>query len=177
MRCLTILLAAALALSGCAADPEPLEAVPVEVATVDGPFELTLLLSRSVFRADEPITGEMRLTVLDGVPRPIGGPGSGPLGTSFVEIHGTRRMEAAWRLSCGSFQVLPAKPIVGPLEKSGGWDANDANAPFYEAFCEAPDVRLPPGIWEVSARATFSQGECGGPSHEMTATARITVQP
>lgn len=176
---LVAVLTLALALSGCGTVPEPDPAapVPVQVASVEGPFELTLLLPRSVYGANEPITGEIRLAVLDGAARTIGGSGGGPLATSFAEFGGTRRMEAGWDSSCGSFEVLPAAPLRDSLSKSGGWSADDPNDAFYEAFFAAPDIRLPPGTWDVSARASFSEGDCGGPMHEMTTTARILVLP
>ena len=64
-----------------------------------------------------------------------------------------------------------------PLVKSGGWSADDPNAAFYDAFFAAPDIRLPPGTWEVTGHASFSEGDCGGPNHDITTTARIVVQP
>ena len=177
MRALVGLLTLVLALTACGAEPEPVGDVPVQVTSVDGPFELTLLLPRSVFGAAEPITGEIRLAGLDGVPRKLGGSGGGILATTFAEVGGTRRMEAGWDSSCGQFELLPGGPLTQRLVKSGGWSADDPNAAFYDAFFAAPDIRLPPGTWDVSARASFSEGDCSGPTHDMTTTARIVVQP
>ena len=177
MHRLAGLLLLAVALTACGTDPDPTGAVPVRVASVDGPFELTLIMPRSLFRADEPITGEMRLGALDGLPRKLGGSGGGILATSFTEVSGTRRMEAGWDLSCGQFELDPNAPLTNGLVKSGGWDPDGPDAAFYDVFFTGPEIRLPPGTWDVSARAWFSEGECGGPMHDMTTTARIVVRP
>jgi hypothetical protein len=84
-------------------------------------------------------------------------------------------MEAGWDSSCGQFELQPGTPMTAELSKSGAWGGGDPNKAFYEAFFAAPDIRLPPGTWDVSARASFSEGECGGPTHDMTTTARIVV--
>lgn len=177
MRRLIGLLALSVALAACGSDPEPTGPEPVVVTSIDGSFQLALLLPSAVHRSDQPITGEVQLAVLDGVPHKLAGSGGGLLAASFVEVGGTRRMEAGWTMDCASYDLRPGVPMADGLSKGGGWGADDPNAAFYEAFFAAPDIRLPAGTWDVSARALFAENECGGPGHDMTATARITVLP
>lgn len=152
------------------------EAAPVETVK-EGRFELELSLAKATYRGADAITGRAALSVTGGKAAVIGGSGGGPLAFSYDEVGGTRHMDAGWDSSCGSFTIEPGAPITSALTKSGAWGAHDPNAAFYRAFFADREVHLPAGTWDVSARASFSEGNCSGPSHDMTATLRIVVGP
>lgn len=146
-------------------------------SSTDGPFDLVLSLSGTSFTTDQVITGQASLSVTDGEEATIAGPGAGPLAFSFNEVGGTRRMGPGYRLSCGLFTIEPGSAMTSDLAKSGGWTAEDPNASFYRSSFADPDIHLPPGTWDIAARASFSDNECGGPSHDLTATLRVVVTP
>ncbi len=190
MRRLVVLGALAMAVSACAptgslasppasaAEATPIGELGTDIANrADGPFELVLALPGSTFSTDQAVTGQAVLSVADGKEAMIAGPGAGPLAFSFREVGGTRQMEAGYRPSCRMFTIESGAPITSDLTKSGGWPANDPNASFYQSFFADPDIHLPSGTWDISARAWFSENRCNGPSHDMTATVRVVVSP
>jgi hypothetical protein len=160
---------------GIEVDPE--EGGPVTARDADGPWQLALTLPRSQVRAGEAITGLAELSLTDESERGIFASGAGPLAFTFAEVDGPRRMEAGWDSDCASFILGPTEPITSGLVKSGAWSSDDPHAGFYREFVRGPEVRLPAGTWEISARASFSEGACGGPTHDLTATERVTVTP
>ena len=145
-----------------------------------GAFRLTFSLPQATYDASEEINGIATLAVTNGKSATIAGSGNGPLGFSFDEVGGTRHMDAVWRESCRRYEVEPGSPITSAIKKSAGWSAEDPNAAFYQAFIEDPQVHLPPGTWDISAVASFSEGDCSSTvrvQHLMTAKIRITVTP
>jgi hypothetical protein len=160
-----------------AIEVDPQVGGPTTSRDADGPFQLVLTLPRTRVRTTDAITGRAELAVTDGSEVRIGASGAGPLAFTFSEVGGTRRMDAGWDSDCASFALGPGSTITSGLTKSGAWSEEDPDAAFYRSFFDGPEVRLPPGTWDISARAAFTEGECGGPAHDMTATARILVVP
>lgn len=146
-------------------------------SSTDGPFELVLSLPGASFSTEQAITGQASLSVTDGKAEKIAGSGAGPLAFSFTEVGGSRRMGPGYRADCRMFTIEPDTPIASILTKSGGWSADDPNAPFYQSFFADPEIHLPAGTWDIGAQAWFSDNDCGGPSHDMTATLRVVVTP
>jgi hypothetical protein len=152
---------------------------PTATAT-DGTFTLDFSLSKHMYLATEPIEGQLTLSVTDGKDRTLYGSRSGLLFFSYVEVGGTRHMERGSRLDCRGYAFKAAEPMTQRLAKSLGWDSTDPNAAFYQAFSDDPQIHLPAGTWDITALATFSEGDalgCGGTAHNITATIRITVVP
>ena len=81
------------------AENPPTKASDAQATDIDGRFQLNFSLPQASYRTTDAITGEAALSVTDGKDARIGGPGAGPLGFTFVEVAGTRRMEAGWDLS------------------------------------------------------------------------------
>jgi hypothetical protein len=142
-----------------------------------GGYRVLLELPTAAWRAGVAITGNARLERLeDGLQ--ISGSGGGPIGFEYREVGGRRHLSAVWDASCGVHTLTRDAPINEPLGKSGGWSNDDPDADFYRDFLQAPDVRLPAGVWDVSAVAMFYEGrECEGAEHQIRATIRITVNP
>jgi hypothetical protein len=141
-----------------------------------GPFRLTLELPKATWHADEPITGAATLSVTELKAALLGGSGGGFIVFDYREVGGRRHVEAVSTADCAPHAIGPAEPISEPLGKSGGWDDTDPNAAFYRAFLQGPDVRLPPGQWQITAIATFIDGEgCDGQRYSMETPVTITV--
>ena len=43
------------------------------------------------------------------------------------------------------------------------------------AFFEDPEFHLPPGTWDITAYASFSEGDCSPNPHDLSAPIRIEV--
>ena len=140
----------------------------------DGTFTLTLTLTRAVWPAMEPIDGEAALSVQQGAVD-IGGSGAGLIGFRYSQVGGRIVVDPIWTADCARHQVTAAAPMRSVLTKSGGWSQDEPDAAFFEAFFEGDGVRLPPGVWDITAIAS---GGCGEPvSVRLETSARILVTP
>jgi len=169
-RAARMTLLAVLALAACGT-PSP------SAIDAEGAFRLIFRLPQATYQTTEPISGTATLAVTDGQDASISASGDGPLGFSFVEVGGTRRMDAAWHDDCRHFTLEAKSPMSSAIKKSGGWSGEDPNAAFYQAFIADPEVHLPPGTWDISAVASFYEGDCGRVTHYLTATIRVTITP
>lgn len=61
--------------------------------------------------------------------------------------------------------------------KSGGWDADDPKAGFYEQYFTDPNLVLPTGDYEVSAtiNCALNENDIKGTNYRQTVTAHIQV--
>jgi hypothetical protein len=135
-------------------------------------------LPKVTWHADDAIMGVATLSVAGIQSTVLGGSGSGLIGFDYREVGGRRHVEPASTLDCASYPIGPADPISKPIGKSGGFDGADPDAAFYRAFLQGPDVRLPPGEWQITAIATFIDAEgCDGQSYSIEAPLTITVVP
>ena len=182
------LLPLALVLAACAANPAPPGPVaqetdagatlgPVTATDADGRFRLDFQLPKLTFTEGEAIEGEAVLSLLGPGEGQIGASGGGPITFGIREITGTRQIGPASRASCGLFPIGEGAPITSGIVKSGGWNGEDANAAFFEAFFRDPELHLPAGTWEISAYASFSEGDCGPNPHELHTPIQVEVMP
>ena len=164
---------------GAAAATSPAGSTPVARASVtDGAFTLTFELPRADWRASDAIDGVATLSLASGDAIDLGGSGGGLLGFAFSEVNGTRHVEPVSTADCGPHRLEPGKPITSTIKKSGAFSADQPDADFYGSFFADPVVHLPAGDWDISAIATFAEGEgCRGKTHEMKATVRVHVEP
>jgi hypothetical protein len=183
--------AALLAVAACAApgpspSPEPdptavpkpeVTPGPASVLASTGPVQLELELPRTTFSTSEPITGQGILSTTDGTDLAVAGSGSGLITFSYTEIGGTRSMGGEATADCQPYLIGAADPITSQLTNGAGWSEDDPNAAFYEAFAMAPDVRLPPGAWRITARATFLGAGCTMPERDLRASTVVVVTP
>jgi hypothetical protein len=162
-------------------DPESPGASPGRPAALDsdGPYQLDFTLVDQTFSAAEPIVGTARLSVQEGRDTTISAPGAGPIAFGFTEVGGSRHGGPAYRMSCVVFPLHADDPILSPLTKSGGWDAEDSDAAFYQSFFADQAFHLPPGTWDLTAHAEFADdADCGGGAkHDLNATIRVDVAP
>jgi hypothetical protein len=59
--------------------------------------------------------------------------------------------------------------------KATAYSADDPDIEWIESYLAAPDVRLTPGTWRLSAHFQGAVGECGGEIHKLTASIIIKV--
>jgi hypothetical protein len=165
----------------CASNPgassTPGSAAPTRAEVAGGQFRLEFELDSATWRADEPITGSARLERL-GAGDVISGSGGGPIAFNYVEVDGTRHVDYEMTADCARHALTRETSIVEPLSKSGGWSRDDPDADFYRQFMLGPDIRLPAGLWEITAVAVFNDGpDCASPQDNLAATLRVTITP
>lgn len=179
-RVTSVLAVALLLISGCSLvfpdEPPaaPTDPVPVRSEVAQGRFTLTLTLPAATWSASTAIEGEAVLAVDQGVVD-IGGSGGGLIAFRYAQVGGRIVVDPIWTADCSRHQLSAAEPMRSVLTKSGGWSEDDEDAAFYKAFFEADGVRLPPGIWDITAIA--SGGCVDGPSVGLETTVRILVAP
>jgi len=150
------------------ASPSPTAAIS---ATTDGPYRLELVLPHLDWRSNEPISGTAILSEIEPGHGSISG-SSRLIEFSYVEVGGERNVQPIWTADCAQHQVEPATPLTQPLGKSGAFE-ND----FSSSFLPGAEVRLPAGIWDVTAIAWFYEGPACSQElmHRLEATAPVTV--
>ena len=184
VRIVAMALAACAAACGTVTTPGPTGSGSLDASTavgsavVAGPFRLRLVLPKATWRADEPIAGEATLSVTGLQAAELGGSGGGLIVFDYRELGGRRHVEPVWTADCVPHPIGPADPISEPLGKSGGIDGSDPDYEFYHGFLQGPDVRLPPGEWQITAIATFVDGrDCDGHSYSIGTPFTVTVTP
>ncbi len=70
--------------------------------------------------------------------------------------------------------VQPGEVQDIPFQKSGGYDASDPLAPQYAAWFDDPLLRLPAGIFRITAHAQYAVDECA-PGTELDASVVVEV--
>ena len=173
----------AIAAAACGATPVPslvAEALPVGppiASDVEGRFRLDFALPKRTFTDTEPIEGLAALSVLGPGVGKIGASGGGPIQFGIREVTGRREMGPASQADCQSFPIGDGSPITSEIVKSGGWSGEDPDAAFYMDFFEDPELHLPAGTWDITAYASFSEGDCDPNPHSLSAPIRIEVAP
>lgn len=171
-------LVASLILAGCTAAPAE---SPWEV--VDSAHDVSWILAigspKAQWAAGEAIDIRAVLTYVGpGQGAEYFGSGSGPLTFGLREIGGTRHLEGFMELDCSRHAMRSHEPLVVSQFKTGGYSADDPSAAFYEHLLADPLLRLPPGQWELTARAVFSMPPgCGeGRAVSLLALIVLTVE-
>lgn len=166
-----------LACSGVALPTEAVpEPVPAHAETVDGRYRLVFDLASANWQPGQPIEGRATLHLLAGGVADFSGSGGGPFGFEYVEVGGRRRIDPIWTADCAQHQLRADAPLVTELTKSGAFGGGGPDDQFYRQFLTDPEVKLPFGVWDITAIASFIDGRgCDGRAVEMRATIRIVV--
>ena len=148
-------------------------------ATTDGRFRLDLVLPHLDWRPGDVISGSAILSLLDGPATTLYGSGHDLIVFSYDEVGGDRHSGYVSTADCGPHPIDVANPINRPLAKSGGAiTGSEPEAAWLRSFLADPQIELPAGTWDITAIATFSDGEaCTGSWHTMKVTQRITDGP
>lgn len=107
------------------------------------------------------------------------GPGTGLVGFGVNSADPAIMIGPASTTDCAAWPFT--RGVVDyPFVKSGGYAEDDPLAPFYRAYFDTPELRLPAGTWTIGAGAGFYSGDdCGQafPYHQLTASVTIVVDP
>ena len=184
MRLVFLGLALGIAVTACGgSSPSPpiasIAPVGAERASdVQGAFQLTFELPKTTYRAGEAIEGRATLAVIGDAAVAFGSSGGGPFVFDFAEVDGPRRVGGAMTADCAPYRLEPGRPMTSAITKSGGFSADDPEAPFYRAFLADPVVSLPAGDWRITAGASLVEGVgCSGASRNLAAPIVVHVLP
>ncbi|MHB8958333.1 MAG: hypothetical protein ACYDAN_01745 [Candidatus Limnocylindrales bacterium] len=175
-----VLVVVILTLAGCgapAASPGTTNSASASPFTsvTEGQFRLDFRLARLSWAAGDSITGDAALSSASPSPVVLYGAGTGIIVFDYVEVGGERRAPAISTADCAPHTISAATPIVAPLGSTGGYDLSSPAGAWVEKLTGAGSIQLPPGTCDVTARAEFYEGVCGGPNDHLNATLRVHV--
>jgi hypothetical protein len=139
---------------------------------------LTLQADDIEYAADEPIDIEAVLSY-EGRPSEtirLVGSTSGLVAFGARQFDGELAMGPGWDDACRLYDVASGEPTVLPYVKSAGWSADDPNAAFYASWAQDPELKLPPGVWQIKGVGQFALEECGGTQVSLEASIIIRVR-
>ena len=161
---------------GCgASQPSPDGPIPVVATARDAKFQITLATPSSTFLTDEPVRPVAEVTYL--------GPGNvtvyhaaSMVGFRIAEVGGRRTMGGGMDLPCLQTPMAAGQRLPFEFQKGGAVADNPAEG-FDRAWYEEPELRLPPGRWQITAYLSASLGDCGGERHELETSIEVLVAP
>jgi len=153
-------------------------AAAVEANSADNLFRVRIRAEPATYRSGEPIHVQAWLAYLGPKDREtIVGSGSGLVGFSWEQLDGQRRQGGAATADCRPYSIERAIPIAVRFTKSGGFTAEDPDAPYWRQYFADPVFRLLPGHYRIHAQADFTVGACGGERHDLEASVQVLVVP
>ena len=160
----------------------PLDGPSVSATDSSAGFTLTMTLDHDRYRAGQPIGVTTTLT--------YGGPDAtvrlwtdsspGLVGFDVMQVGGPLSIPGGGTTDCVSTSMAKEQHISAPFAKVGGWSNGDPYAAFYESYYADPQLRLPAGTWQISAKSGFGIGgtDCGsGQDGDLRATIEVAVEP
>lgn len=142
------------------AEPLPSPSQPPDVSQsfteTDGDFELVLTSDKRVYRPDEPIRIEARLTYHGSQSSMVIGHDMGsPISFGIAEkVFGLIQVGGLSLLTCEPTTLVRDEPLIEPFRKSGGvLDGQPHDEEMVMAWMRDPVLRLPVGTWHVTASA------------------------
>ena len=157
----------------------PISGDPVTNEDADASFRLTLEADQDRYRAGQEIDVVATLTYLGPADAIVArGPSNPGLIGFAVESDDPRiRITPAFTTDCGPHEMVRGTAVDYPFEKSGGYSPDEPLAPFYEAYFDSAELRLPAGTWTISAGGSWYIGDCGDELHELSASVTVVVEP
>lgn len=148
---------------------------PASATTIQGRFALGFAVDRATVRPGDEVKGNATLSLLSPGGATISG-SSSLVAFEFTEIGGENRHVVPVRPSdCAPQRLTSTVPIVDPIMKSGAVP-DGPNADWYRTFLNDPVIHLPKGEWDITASATFFDGEgCRGQTFDLRTTVRVHV--
>ncbi|HEX7949792.1 MAG TPA: hypothetical protein VF494_05545 [Candidatus Limnocylindrales bacterium] len=147
-----------------------------------GSFSLSMTLDHNRYRAGQPIRLTTTLLYSGPEAKVVLWTNSSPgvVGFDVVQQGGPLSMLGGGTSDCVSESVTKGQAQAVVFSKIGGWSNDDRYAAFYEGYYKDPQLRLPAGTWQISAKSGFTTGgtDCGmGEPADLRATAEIVVEP
>ena len=158
----------------------PISGHPVRAEDADASFRLTLETDQGRYRAGQEIGVMARLTYLGPADTIVARGSSNPglIGFAVESDDPLIRISPAFTTDCGPHEMTRGVVVAYPLAKSGGYSPDEPLAPFYEAYFDSPELRLPAGTWTISAGGGwYTGGDCGDGLHSLSATVTVVVEP
>lgn len=148
-------------------------AKPVKASAENGSLKLELVLNKSVYKANEPIECYATLKNISN--------------RSSIDVYGTRQLvyfpifggdfngEYFTTLELAKTAIQKNKPLEITFVKSGSLSP-DADPAYAEKYFADPELRLPPGKYEIRAEMRYSTSIDGNSqTRTLVASANITV--
>ena len=152
-------------------------ALPSGAEDANRHFHLVFELPKSIWKANEAITGQAVLSLVGASSMTVSGSGSGIVGFEFAEIGGDRKVSWVVQADCEPRRLDAASPIVSPLAKTAGYGSDAPQNDFYRSFATDPLIRLPAGDWTITAVTWFAESlDCTGVIDQLSAPVSIHVQ-
>jgi len=147
-------------------------------ASAPSDYRLTITTDKDEYAANEPIAAFGELTYQGSQPTAdiqyLDLPG-GPIMFGVRQVGGSIDAAPEPHAMCSGTQLERGQPLRVPFTKFGGWSNADPNAAFYESYFKDPELRLPPGQWDVYAMIDLGGKGCEGPTAAISASTRISV--
>ena len=160
----------------------PLGGPSVSATDSNAGFTLTMTLDHDRYRAGQPIT--VTTTLAYGGPDPTvklwTNSDPGLVDFDVTQVGGPLSMLGGGTTDCVSTSMAKGQAISAPFAKVGGWSNDDPYAAFYESYYNDPQLRLPAGTWQISAKSGFGIGgtDCGsGQDGNLRTTIKVVVEP
>jgi len=174
----TLLIASVLAVAvGACGEASPSGGGSRTASAVQGRFTVEFTVDQVSLRKGDAITGTatLRMTVV-GQRALVSGAGDSLFGFEVAEVGGAgRAVTPVWRSDCAPHAIGSDVPITSPILKTGAIDGGPQSA-FVAEYLAGPDVRLPPGDWDLSAVAILYDSDgCRGLPLTIRATVRVHV--
>jgi hypothetical protein len=173
----------ALALVGCGvpagtAGPGAPDEDVAEAGDRTGDFALVVAIDEGILPAGEPLTVETTLTYLgDEASVVVWGSGGGVVSFDVRRLDAGFDVQAVTPDDCERHAFERDRPMEIPFQKSGSWDPQDPGDDAIRAYLADPQLRLPAGRWQITARARFWLGDsCGPPEASLVAAVTFTTQ-
>lgn len=151
---------------------------PVTDSVDDGTLRLTLTADRGTYAEGDVIAAaatveyigtNAAIEVFTALDRIIFG---------VAEVGGGRQAGGGARQSCNPNTFERALPVSYPWAKNAAYVPGDPAFAFEEWYATSgPQLRLPAGMWRLSATFEGAEGDCGAASHTLVAEVAVTVLP
>ena len=158
----------------------PISGDPVTAEDADASFRLTLAAEQDRYRAGQEIEVVATLTYLGPGDTAVARGSSNPglIGFSVESEDPPIAINPAYTTDCGAHEMARGVLVEYPFAKSGGYSPDEPLAPFYAAYFNSRELRLPAGTWTISAGGGWYTGsDCGDEPHSLTASITLVVEP
>jgi hypothetical protein len=173
---ITAILLAAVAACGPAPTLTESTAQPIVVEGRDAGFALSMRIGSDVADAGTPIDASAILTWEGAAPAAsIWGSAGGPVSFGLEQVDGMIAVIPIQDAACAKHDYARLVPVGIPFQKSGGFTADDPNAPFYRTYFADPVLRLPAGTWKVTAIVNGYLKPCDMSAPEVNITLAASV--
>lgn len=152
-----------------------IEGAPLMTSDAFGEFVLDIGVESARVRAGQPIfvNATLRYIGADDV-AVVSGSGYGMTAIGVTQTDGPIGLGGGETADCAK-HAISRDSGLRVEGKSGGFDGADPLTPFYEVFFKDPLLRLPPGTYEIGARAHFFTGSSCSSDSEVVLGASVTV--